>query len=411
MPETTYSTINIRDYVRRMTSDTIAPHERVSIRLSTTFNRGNEQDGVWSQQMKSDYIDSILNGFPCGQICLVRDYGNALNNYNSPSLILDGANKSRALRDFVAGLFSIRLNIDGEEGLYLFENLPEMNKARFLHSQLSISMTQIKRDDPPSAISTMFTRLNTKQVKLSQGELIKAFSWRKNHIIPELAKNIIAGPVWSMHIASGATEGEAYPMPAALVPHTERIQQLRANWAASGMGELGETNRLDNIALLCGMIVAASQHNIGYYDKRFSRLETYLADDLSEEDVDMVLSALEKFVEVMTEIYHDSVFGRVSRGMPSKKFAAYVFDPIINGDGNEQQRVVEILRMQYYFAALRVDTNALIRFKTICASGGDNHNTVSKFARVRDEIASYVTNITSDDSGNEQMEEEDVETY
>lgn len=409
MPRTTYSTVAIEVFVRRLTDNTIAPHERISIAKSTTFNRGNEQDGVWSQRMKADYIDSILKGYPCGQISLVRDYGNAMNNYASPSLILDGANKSRALRDFVAGNFTVRVIVDEVETLCLFSNMPDMMQARFLTTTLSLSLSEILRDDPPSAISTMFTRLNTKQVPLSQGELIKAFSWRKNHTIPELAKNIIGGAAWNTHIASGLSEGQPYPMPESIAPFVDRIQRLRANWEASGMGELSERTRLDNFALLCGMIVAASRHNINCYDKRFSRLEGNLSDDLSVDTVGDVLTSLEKFVEVMTEIYHESVFGRVKCGMPSKKFTAYVFAPIINHSVPEQQRNINIARMCYYFAALRVNSDALQRFKEICSSGGDSHNTSSKFAQVRTEINTFIAAQLS--VGASSSDEEEIETY
>ena len=412
MPRTTYGEISIADYVQRLVEHaTIAPHDRISIRLSTIFNRGDEQNGVWSERMKSDYIDSILKGYPVGQISLVREEFNADNNYSrAPCLILDGANKSRALRDFISGLFAVRMTVDGEEQNCLFENMPAEIKAHFHQTRISVSTTTILATDPQDAIAIMFTRLNTKQVPLSQGELIKAYSWRKNHVIPELAKNIIGGPVWNTHIASGLSDGEPYPMPEAIAPHVERIQNLRTNWAASSMNELGDTARLDNLALVCGMIVSAHTHNINFYDKRFSRLENYLNAQLTAEEVGDILSALEMFVNVMTEIYHETVFGRVKCGMPSKKFAAYVFDPIVSGGINEQQRNIEILRMRYYFAALRINAEELMAFKIVCASGGDNHNTASKFAKVRAEINRFLTQLTNS-SESENDSEEEVETY
>jgi len=411
MPRTTYGEISIADYVQRLGGQGVAPHERISIRLSTIFNRGDEQNGVWSVGMKSDYIDSILKGYPVGQISLVKEEFNVNNNYSSaPCLILDGANKSRALRDFIRGLFTVRITVGSETQNCLFENMPVEIKAQFHQTRISVSTTIILATDPENAIAIMFTRLNTKQVKLQQGEYIKAFSWRKNHVIPELAKNIIGGPVWNVHIASGLSDGEPYSMPQAIVPHIERIETLRANWAASSMNELGDTARLDNFALVCGMSVAAHTHNINFYDKRFSRLENYLRVELTAEDVGDILSALEKFVEVMTEIYHETVFGRVTCGMPSKKFAAYVFDPIVSGGINEQQRNHEILRMRYYFAALRINTEEMTAFKIVCGGGGDNHNTASKFAQVRTKINRFISQLTNtSDSDNDS--EEEIETY
>lgn len=412
MPRTNYGEISITDYVHRITAHrSVAPHQRISIRLSTIFNRGDEQNGVWSERMKSDYIDSILKGYPFGQISLVREEFNAEQKYSSaPCLILDGANKSRALRDFIEGLFAVRITVDGEEQNCLYENMPAEIKAQFHQTRISVSTTTILPTDPEDAIAIMFTRLNTKQVPLSQGELIKAYSWRKNHVIPELAKNIIGGPVWNAHIASGLSDGEPYPMPQAIAPHVERIQLLRANWAVSSMNELGDTARLDNLALVCGMIVAAHTHNINFYDKRFSRLEHYLSAEVTAEEVGDILTALEKFVEVMTEIYHETVFGRVKCGMPSKKFAAYVFDPIVSDGINEQQRNHEILRMRYYFAALRINVEELMAFKIVCASGGDNHNTASKFAQVREKINQFIMQLTNSSESDNDSEEE-IETY
>ena len=413
MPRTTYGEISIANYVQRLGGQGVAPHERISIRLSTIFNRGDEQNGVWSVRMKSDYIDSILKGYPVGQISLVKEEFNVNNNYSSaPCLILDGANKSRALRDFIRGLFTVRITVGGETQNCLFENMPVEIKAQFHQTRISVSTTIILATDPENAIAIMFTRLNTKQVKLQQGEFIKAFSWRKNHVIPELAKNIIGGPMWNPHIASGLSDDEPYSMPQAIVPHVERIENLRANWTASPMNELGDTARLDNLALICGMIIAAHTHNINFYDKRFSRLQQHLSDELTSEEVGDILTALEQFVEIMTEIYHETVFGRVKCGMPSKKFAAYVFDPIVSVGINEQQRNIEILRMRYYFAALRINAEELMSFKIVCASGGDNHNTASKFANVRAEINNFITQLTNtSDSDNEETSEEEIETY
>ena len=176
MPITRYTTQTIQDFVQRIIGEEgMAPHDRISIPRSTIFNRGDDAHGVWSVKIQRDYIDSILKGYPCGMICLVRDYGNAMTSYNAPSLILDGANKSRALRDFLWDKFTIPFTVDDEESPKLFSQLPESIKASFKTTQLSLCSSQIRRDED-EAIATMFTRLNTKQVPLSQGELIKAFS-------------------------------------------------------------------------------------------------------------------------------------------------------------------------------------------------------------------------------------------
>ena len=393
MPRTRYLQQTIGEFIDRINAvDGIAPQDTISIRLSTVFNRGNEENGVWSRNMKRDYINSIFSGFPCGQICLVRDYGNAMNGYSSPSLILDGANKSRALRDFIADRFTIQYGPEGQEENTLFSSLPQDVKANFMSTQLSISRTEVTRNDPTSSIATMFTRLNTKQVALSQGELIKAFSWLKNLTIPELAKHIIGGPIWTPHISQGLTDGEPYNRCAAIDNNMQQITILKSLWANSPMGELGERSRLDNIALLCGMIIAIEQNNIYYYDKRFERLEEHLGTQLNAHQVRNIINDLSLFVRIMTDCYHNSIFGSAQKGMPSKKFTVYIMEPLVNSDLSETDRNLEIQRLRSYFIAIRSDLNALNRFRQICSSGGNNEAAQSKFAMVRQEVNDYLTN-------------------
>ena len=393
MPRTRYLQQTIREFIDRINSvEGIAPQDTISISLSTVFNRGNEENGVWSRNMKRDYINSIFSGFPCGQICLVRDYGNAMNGYSSPSLILDGANKSRALRDFIADRFTIPYGPEGQEVNTLFSSLPEDVKANFMATQLSISRTEVTRNDPTSSIATMFTRLNTRQVPLSQGELIKAYSWLKNLTIPELAKHIIGGEMWAPHISQGLTQGEPYNRCSAINNNMHQITALKTQWANSPLGELGERARLDNIALLCGMIIAIQQNNIYYYDKRFDRLEEHLGAELNAQQVRNIIEDLSLFVSVMTNCYHNSIFGSTQKGMPSKKFTVYIMEPIVNSDLTDTERNLELNRLSTYFTYIRSDLNALTRFRQICSSGGNNEVAQSKFAMVRQEVNDYITN-------------------
>ena len=395
MPTTRYLTQIIQDYVNRITGyDGMAPHEGISIPRSTIFNRGNDANGVWSIKMQRDYIDSLMKGYPCGMICLVRDYGNAMSGYNSPSLILDGANKSRALRDFLWDKFTIQFKKEGEEeeSPTLFSQLPETVKAAFKTTNLSLCETQIKRGEN-GAISDMFTRLNTKQVPLSQGELLKAYSWRKDHIIPEFAKNIIGGPIWNRHISEGVTEGSEYETHNVIKENLPLIKRLKRKWAQSPLGVLGESTRLDNLPLLCGMIISMKEKNIHYYDKRFDRLEAHLSDNLTSEQVSEITMLLEVYVEIFTKIYDKSIFGTLKKGMPSRKFASYVMYPLINAEINMEQRRNEIQNSIKYFKHLRSNSEALIKFKGIVSFGGNNENSNSKFALVKNEIDSYISEL------------------
>jgi hypothetical protein len=383
MPTTSHTTFTIQQLVDKINGgNEMAPHDKISIKASTIFNRGDEETGVWSETMKKDYIESIMNGYPCGLISLVRDYGNAMNNYSSPWLILDGANKSRTLRDFTSNKFGIPHN---GENKVLFENLPPTVQAKFMNCYLPISKTEVARTDPTKAISTMFTRLNTKQVALSQGELLKAFSWRKNHVIPELAKHIIHGE-WDAHLQYGLHEDTPYECSDAITQNLEKIDLLRENWANSPMGVLCETKRLDNIALLCGMIITSNEKDIVFFDKRFARLETNLCSEVSIEQVSDILDDLLMFVDIMNVCYHKSVFGSATKGLPSRSKIIYVFGKIIEVSLSPESKSDWCQKLKVYFLAIQYNPQSLLKFKSICSGGGNNEVGSTKFNQVYNEI-------------------------
>ena len=401
MPRTTYETQSIQQYVDRINGrEGMAPHEKISIKLSTIFNRGDEENGVWPIKMKRSYIDSVLNGMPCGQISLVRDYGNARNQFAAPSLILDGANKSRTLRDFVIDKFSIPYTFgEDDQRFVLFSELPERVKALFLASSISISKTELMRDDPADTIANMFTRLNTQQISLSHGELIKAYSWRKNHQIPEIAKHLIGGP-WQTHITHGLTEGEPYERDPVIAQNLDLINTVKIRWADSPLGELGERNRLENLAFVCGMIIASVQQDIGYYDKRFSKLQSHLDDVLTFNQVRKALEDILKFIDIMNVCYHDTVLGKRNKGMPSRTFTIHIYNIIVDPTKTAQELSRDIIKYKFYFRSIRHDFEGLKRFKFLCSGGGNNEVGENKFNLVRQEIENYVEEHVNSDEEN-----------
>ena len=130
MPRTSHTTFSIQEFVNKIKGgDHIAPHDKISIKASTIFNRGDESEGVWSKKMKQDYIDSIMNGYPIGQISLVKDYG----NHSSPWLIIDALNRARTLRDLLSNKFTVPHNL--ERGV-LFGDLPISIQEEFKNKRL-----------------------------------------------------------------------------------------------------------------------------------------------------------------------------------------------------------------------------------------------------------------------------------
>lgn len=403
MPTTVYDNMTVKQLVEKINGgDNMAPHDKISIKASTIFNRGDEETGVWKNDMKVDYIDSIMSGYPCGQICLVRDYGNAMNNYSAPSMILDGANKCRAIRDFLANKFKF---VQGKTKV-LFKDLTIIEQQKLLNTKLATCKTEITREDSVNSITEMFTRLNTKQVGLSHGELLKAFCWRKIYVIPELAKHIIGGPKWAPHLTSGLHEDESYPIHQEIIENNDKIIELQQKWAASPMGNLCETNRLDSVALVCGMMISSVEKNIKFFDKKFKVLESKLPLEITSDQVSNILDDLLQFVNIITslaccfdgELKKNAIFGKVNMGLPSASRIVYLFTIIINNDGKSDEDQLKLVdNWKSYFIWLSTDANSRENFIAICRTGGDNHASGRKFDRIQAAVSNFALNSMDSD--------------
>ena len=106
---------------------------------------------------------------------------------------------------------------------------------------------------PTNTISEMFKRLNTLGDKLSNGELIKGHGWKGNVPEIEMAKRIIQDDWTSSN-------------------YDPRITELRTNWINS-IGDIGETKRCDNIAMMCGFIISAKTSNFENFRNEYAKLE------------------------------------------------------------------------------------------------------------------------------------------
>ena len=73
------------------------------IQICGEFQRGDEDTGVWPTPMKRAYIDSLLKGYPTGVTMIVKPPG---ASHTTKWMILDGANRARALRDFMNDKFT-----------------------------------------------------------------------------------------------------------------------------------------------------------------------------------------------------------------------------------------------------------------------------------------------------------------
>lgn len=151
--------------------------------ICASFQRGDDT-GVWKGDMKINYIESLMKGYPTGLITLVKDHKD--NSSNEPWFILDGANRVRTLKEFMDNKFTI--NIKTETVLYK-DLIPEV-RAEFNSTLISTQRITIEPTDEDCTISNMFTGLNTSSMNLTDGELLKAHGWKNDCCDIQLAKVI-----------------------------------------------------------------------------------------------------------------------------------------------------------------------------------------------------------------------------
>lgn len=286
------------------------------IEIESDFQRGDEETGVWSKDQRRCFIDSLRQNYPTGILVFVKDHFTA-TSYQNPWKVLDGGNRLRATRDYMNNIFA---DSQGKK----YEDLEHQDKAKFNTLQIPCQWMTIERDDPTNTIAEMFTRLNTSSKPLSQGELFKAHGWKKDCWEIEMAKKII-GDVWSSNYNS-----DQY-----------RIETIRNKWEQV-FGRLQESKRCDSLAMIIGYIVS-SQNKINkengsikkgdfeLFDKRYDRLYRDLSNpgqQPSEEQKKIFFNKLEDFLNIMGEIYKIEIFGKVSKGIPSRSKIAIIWKKI-----------------------------------------------------------------------------------
>ena len=220
-----------------------------------TFQRGDDQSGIWSKPGQRKFIRSILKNYPVGIFTFVKAQG---NRAHQPWMILDGANRIRALRDYRNG----RFDVDGKR----YNDLTEREKARFDTRLIPYEQVTIERNDPPDTITDMFINLNTTGDKLSQGELIKARGWLRQYVIIEAAKQFVNWGEYSngmenLPINSCLRRGNLF----------QRVTEAKEDWE-SVFGPVARQKRCDSMAFMCGYQISAITSNFSKFDKRYTKL-------------------------------------------------------------------------------------------------------------------------------------------
>ena len=311
-------TLQVKNLFERLTNHKKFGVSR-SIVISSDFQRGDEESGVWSVSKNRQLIDSIFKEFPIGNITLVKDY----QMDEEPWKVLDGANRCRAIRDFYLNKFT---DVNGKK----FSDLDAETQARFKTNTIQFAWVTIEKNDPPNTISEMFKRLNTTGDNLLNGELIKGHGWKGNVPEIEMAKEIIQDG-WTSRIADENVK--------------QRIAQLRINWNNSlpGNQEIGETKRCESLAMMCGFIISAKTSNFENFRNEYAKLHSkftnpYAPEDEPEDENNMtpekelnIINKLNNFIDIMSQINHSS-FGNIKKGFYPKKHISPIWKRICEGN-------------------------------------------------------------------------------
>ena len=337
-----------------------------SIEITSDFQRGDEETGVWTHDNKQNYIKSLRGHYPTGILTFVKDHESAAA-YHYPWKVLDGGNRLRAIRDFIDNKFHITKD---DETSYKFSDLSPKEAADFNTIMVPCQFLTIERNDADHTIAEMFCCLNTSAKPLSHGELYKAHGWKQNISEIEIAKKLV-GDVWESTM------------------NDDRLNTLRASWCTN-ISELSETNRCSNLAMMIGYVISAKMSDFNYFDTNYTVNKKNLSPagkQLDEAEMNTIYKKLTMFVEILSQMgYSRNLFGRPTGGIPSKSRIAPIWKPICEGTLTTEFRN-KIIRFYNDYAVNNPDvTDEYIRLLT---KNGDNHTNASKIDAVHKYINTF----------------------
>lgn len=353
--------------IARLISRNTNPHNDIyigeQITICSDFQRGDEETGVWDKNTKKLYIDSLMEDYPTGIITLVKDYSLS-TSYNEPWKTLDGGNRFRAIRDYMLDKF--------ESQDIKFSELDPERKASFKNINIPCQWIEIQRDDPSDTIAKMFTRLNTSAKPLSQGELIKAHGWKGDIQEIEFAKALIKDH-WTTTFPS----------------YQKEITEIRILWEKGFGVSPSETKRCDSLAMMLGYIVSAKESDFTYFDKRYKITKEKLVSFKENKTVDEVFETIIKkfkiFTQVILSITNKSIFGNITKGMPSQLKIAPIWKRICDDTITDEFKE----KMINFYNNLPLDKDAKQKYESNLYDGGDGHTTSTKIDNVLMFIEKY----------------------
>ena len=341
------------------------------INISSLFQRGDEELGVWDKKRKEGYIDSLQKNYPTGIITFVKDYSIA-TAYQDKWVTLDGGNRFRAIRDYIDNKFKV----DGT----LYSDLEPELKARFDNILVPCQWLSIERLDPDETIAQMFTRLNTTSKPLSQGELLKAHGWKSNIFEIELAKAII-GDFWTSKFDdTNLFEG-----------FEDKIIDLQHKWK-NCFGQLKETKRYDALAMIVGYIVSAKTSEFNNFDKRYERIKGYLEkNELTKSQIIKIINKLLNMINIVDKLESNkTILGKFTKGLPSQSKISTIWYLIC------EEKINDLFEKKIIWFYNEISDSEELRneYSNIMEKSGNNETSKSKILKSIEFIESNTEHIT-----------------
>ena len=332
------------------------------IEVSSDFQRGDEETGVWNTDAKRDYIISLERNYPTGLISVIKPH---INGGSHPYKVLDGGNRVRAIRDFMNNKFDV-------DGLY-YSAEPSIGVRRqesLNHTCIAFQTIRLERNDPETTISEMFTRLNTSSVPLKPGELIKSHGWLKKKKIIEMAKYFV-GDTWETEYSNDV------------------ILFIRSEWIKVFCGDdpskLKEGRRCDSLATMCAFIVSSITEDFATFDKRYDSLKAHLDTELTSEHVMIIATKLAQFLDIMKDAYTRDIFSVVTNGMPSRKMVAPVWFKICDGTMTPELQN----KMKRFYKAILENQELQDIYFGIRDKGSNGETSTGKMGKIIDMIKEW----------------------